>query len=264
MKNILAISFLANLSAFANSNAASKLYVCATPQNVDLDQSGYEALTWVEIGAVGSRGEAGTATNILTYNTWNTTVAQKAKGISDAGSPDLEVARIPTDAGQIILRAAGAVGNNNSYAFKELRADGAVGATGTVIYNRGLVLGPKRPGGRNEDFDVEVFTLGFQQQEIVVNPTAAGVAPYMTAIPTLSGTFTVGQTITLANGTWAGDATIGYTYQWYANNIAISGATASTFVLTSAQLTKRIVGRVTATNGAGTASATTAPSTAVS
>lgn len=257
-------AILASLAAFANSNAASKIYVCSTPQNVALDQTGYEALTWVEVGAVGSRGEAGTMTNVLTYNTWNTAVAQKAKGVSDAGSPELEVARLPTDPGQVILRAAAAVGNNNSYAFKELRADGAIGATGTVIYNRGLVMGPKRPGGRNEDFDLEVFTLAFQQQEIIVAPTSAGIAPYYTAAPAITGTATVGQTLTLGNGTWAGDITITYTYQWYANSIAIAGATASTFVLTSTQSGTRITGRVTATNGAGTASATTAPTAAVS
>lgn len=260
----LSLCLLANVSAFANANAASRMYICATAQNTALDQSGYEALTWVEITAIGSRGEIGKNTNVLTYDTWDTTVVQKAKGMTDAGSPELEVARIPTDPGQILLRTAAAVGNNNNYAFKELRSDGTTSTNGTVIYNRGMVAGPKRPGGRNEDFDIEVFTLLLQQEEIVVNPTAAGVAPYVTAIPTLSGTFTVGQTITLANGTWAGDATIAYTYQWYANNIAISGANASTFVLTSAQLGKRITGRVTATNDSGTASATTAPSAAVS
>jgi len=157
-------------AAFANSNAASKLYVCSTAQNADLDATEYAALTWVQIGAVGSRGETGKATNILTYDTWDTTVVQKAKGMTDAGSPAIEVARIPTDPGQVILRTGGAVGNNNSYAFKEERADAEAGGTGTILYNRGLITGPTRPGGRNEDFDLEVFTLALQQEEIVVDP----------------------------------------------------------------------------------------------
>lgn len=255
---------LLSVAAFANANAASKMYICSIAQNTVLDQSGYEALTWTEIKGIGSRGETGRITNVLNYDTWDTPVTQKAKGVTDAGSPELELARIPTDPGQILLRAAAVVGNNNNYAFKELRADGTTSTNGTVIYNRGLVGGPRRPGGRNEDFDLEVFTLMFQQEEIVVNPTASGVAPYVTAIPTLSGTFTVGQVITAANGTWAGDATITYTYQWYANNIAISGATAGTYTLLAAELGKRITARITATNGSGTASATTAPSAAVS
>jgi hypothetical protein len=254
---------LSAIAAHANANAASRLFVSSTAQNSELDQSGYEALTWVEIKAIGSLGEVGTSTNVLTYDTWDTTVTQKAKGISDAGSPELEVARLSSDAGQDILRTAGAVGNNNNYAFKELRADGTTADNGTVIYNRGLVSGPKRPRGRNEDFDVEVFTLMFQQAEIVVDPTGSGTAPYMTAIPTISGTEEVGETLTLANGTWAGDATITYAYAWYRNNVLIAGETASTYDLAAADLGKYITGRVTATNAAGQGYATTEPTGAI-
>ncbi len=264
MKKILSSTSLTSLvSAYANANAASKIYICATAQNSTLVQADYELLTWVEIGGVGSRGEMGKNTNILSYNTWGDGVVQKAKGMTDAGTVELEVARSSTDAGQVILRTAAAVGNNNNYAFKELRSDGPVGGVGSVFYNRGLVAGPKRPGGRNEDFDLEVFTLGFQQEEVLVAPSSAGTAPYFTAIPTLSGTFTVGQVITAANGTWAGDATITYQYQWFANNILISGATSGTYTLLAAQLGKRISVRVIATNLSGSASAMTAPSAAV-
>jgi hypothetical protein len=262
-KLLLATSFLANLAAFANSNAASKLYVCATAQNSDLDQSEFEALEWVEIGAVGSRGEMGKTTNMLTYNTWNTSVSQKAKGTTDAGSPELEVARLPGDAGQDILRTAAAVGNNNNYAFKEVRADGTTADNGTVIYNRGLVSGPRRPGGRNEDFDVEIYTLGFQQEEVLVDPTSAGVAPYVTANPAITGTAEDGETLTLGNGTWAGDATITYAYDWYANNVKLAGQNASTLLLATSHVGKRITGRVTASNNSGKGYATTAPTAAV-
>lgn len=168
MKNLL---LLTSVFAFANTNAATKIYVCATAQNDDLDQTAYEALTWVEVKGIGSRGEAGRNTNLVNYDTWDTEVTQKAKGVTDAGSPELELARIPDDAGQVILRTAAAVGNNNNYAFKEVRADAPVGGTPTILYNRGLVTGPKRPGGRNEDFDLEVFMLGFNQSELVVDPT---------------------------------------------------------------------------------------------
>tara|TARA_R110000851_G_scaffold66998_4_gene151131 strand:- start:281 stop:784 length:504 start_codon:yes stop_codon:yes gene_type:complete len=164
------LNLLTGVFAFANTNAAVSMFICATPQNVDVNQTAYEALTWVEITGIGSRGETGRSTNIVNYDTWDTTVTQKAKGVTDAGSPELELARIPTDAGQVLLRAAGVVGNGNNYAFKEERNDSA-GATATIIYNRGLVTGPKRPGGRNEDFDLEVFMLGFNQEEIVVDPT---------------------------------------------------------------------------------------------
>lgn len=249
MKNLMIIA----AAAFANANAASKLYVCATPQNAELSQGDYEALAWVEIKSVGSRGETGKITNILTYDTWDTTVIQKAKGMTDAGSPEIEVARIPTDPGQMILRAAGAVGNNNNYAFREVRADGTTPTNGTHKYNRGLVAGPRSPGGRNEDFDLEIFTLALQQEEIVVNPLAAGAAPVLTVIPAITGTAEVGETLTSSTGTFTGDAVITYAYQWFAGGVAISGANASTYDLTAAELGKIITVRVTATNDSGSA-----------
>lgn len=258
MKNLVK-----TVTAYANSNAASKIYVCATPQNTILSTGDYNALTWVEVSGVGSRGETGKKTNILNYNTWGDTVIQKAKGLTDAGSPELEVARIPTDPGQIILHTAAAVGNNNNYAFKELRADGLNGGTGTIFYNRGLVAGPTHPGGRNEDFDIEVFTLAFQQEEIVVNPTTSGTPPTLTVNPAITGTAEVGELLTSSTGTFTGDAVITYAYQWYAGGVAIAGATASTFTLTSTQLGKVITVRVVATNASGSAFGFSAATTAV-
>lgn len=250
--------------AFANANAASKFYICATPQNTDLNQAGYEALTWIEIKSLGSRGETGKQTNILTYDTWDRNVIEKAKGMTDAGSPEIEVARIATDPGQIILRAAGAVGNNNNYAFRESRNDGPLSTNGTQRYNRGLVTGPRSPGGRNEDFDLEVYTLGLQQDEIVVNPLSAGNPPVYTVNPAITGTATSGNILTVSNGTVTGDATITYEYQWFSGGSPIAGATNNTFLLTSAQVGKIMTARVIARNAAGFAVGNSAATSAVS
>lgn len=240
--------------AYANTNAGSKIYICATPQANDLVQADYEALSWIEIKQISNRGESGSNTNVLNFPTWDTKVIQKAKGLTDAGSPTIEVARVPTDPGQLALRAAAKT--NLNYAFKELRNDAVtVGGVGTVLYNRGLVTGPTRPGGGNEDFDIERFTLALQQEEIVVNPGAGGNAPKNTVLPAISGTATVGQTLTCTTGTFTGDATITYQFQWFAGGVAIAGATASTYILTSAELGKIIQARVQATNLSGTAQA---------
>ena len=247
----------------ANTNAASKWYVCAIPQNNPLTLADYTGLSWTQITGVGNVGETGKSTNVLTYNTWDTEVSDKAKGVTDAGSPTFEVARDPFDAGQDILRQAGAVGNNNKYAFKEVRADGPVNGTGTIFYNRGIVGGPTRPNGGNEDFDVEVFTLGFVQEEIVVEPSTGGNAPVLTAAPTISGTVKVGSTLTSSNGTFTGDATITYTYQWFADGVAIPGATGSTYDVPATDLGKKLMSRVTAQNTSGIAQGFSALTTAV-
>lgn len=237
----------------ANTNAASKWYVCETPQNTDLTEAEYESLTWTLIKGVGNVGETGKSTNVLTYNTWDTEVADKAKGVTDAGSPTFEVARDPFDPGQDILRAAGAVGNNNKYAFKEVRADGPVGGTGTIMYNRGIVAGPTRPNGGNEDFDLEVFTLGFVQEEIIVEPTQPGNPPQLSVAPAITGTAEVGETLTCSTGTFTGDAPLSYFYQWFAGGVAINDAIYSTYELTESELGKKMMCRVIAKNNAGSA-----------
>ena len=154
-----------------NSLQGSKAYICATAQATPLaDAAAYAALTWVEIKKIGNMSAIGTQTNMLSYNTWGDTVIQKAKGLNDAGNPTLEVMRDSADSGQDALRTASAT--NLNYAIKIERNDKLTsGGTNTIIYNRGLVGRPTRPQGGTEDFDVEVFTLAFQDLEIVVDPT---------------------------------------------------------------------------------------------
>lgn len=246
----------------ANTNAFSKFYVCATPQNNNLTEDDYNGLEWVLVSGLGNLGETGKSTNVLTYNTWETEVADKAKGITDAGSPTLEVARVPNDPGQEILRQAGAVGNNNKYAFKIQRADGPVGGVGTIQYNRGIVTGPTRPNGQNEDFDLEVFTLGLVQEEIVVPPTTRTGAPVMTAAPAITGTAQVGETLTCSTGTFTGTS-LTYSYQWFANGLVVSGAVESTYDLIEADLGKVFSCRVTARNDGGSATGFSNTTTAV-
>lgn len=155
----------------ANTSKGRRVYICATAQQSDVpDAATYAALTWVEILHVGSVGQRGTNTNIVNYDELNTTVTQKQKGISNAGDPVIECARTPADAGQILLRTAGLT--KLYYAFKIEDADKSGSQTlNTIYYNRGLVTGPVRPGGRNESFILENFTLGLVQQEIVVDPS---------------------------------------------------------------------------------------------
>ncbi|PCI03446.1 MAG: hypothetical protein COB78_10840 [Hyphomicrobiales bacterium] len=153
----------------ANTQKDVIFSICVTPQPADLNKAGFEALTFVSVSNVGNLGETGKSENILTYNTLDTAVAQKAKGVADAGNPTVECARLFSDPGQVALNAAAAT--NLQYAFKIERNDSPDGIlTNTIIYNRGLVTGPTRPNGGNEDFDLEVFTLALNQLEVVVDP----------------------------------------------------------------------------------------------
>jgi hypothetical protein len=86
---------------------------------------------------------------------------------------------------------------------------------------------------------------------------AAAPVPANTALPVISGSIVVGQTLTTTNGTWTNSPT-GYTYQWTRGGVNIAGATASTYTLVTADNTTNIAVVVTATNANGSATATSA------
>ena len=89
------------------------------------------------------------------------------------------------------------------------------------------------------------------------NSTAsvAGNAPANTVAPAVTGTATVGQTLSSTTGTWTGVPTPTYTYQWQRTGSNIGGATSSTYVLVNADAANTIRCVVTATNAVSAVSA---------
>jgi len=107
-----------------------------------------------------------------------------------------------------------------------------------------------------EQADVVTFTATLESGETIT----ATIGPYNTVLPAISGTLSGTNTQTSTSGTWAGDATITYAYQWQRANSAdandpswtnIAAATAATYALTVADAAKYIRCRVTATNSVG-------------
>ena len=157
------------------TQAGNKVFICTTAQNADLaDAAAFTALTFVEVKEVGRIGEFGISTNMVTYNTLATSVAQKGKGVTDLGSPEVECSRNITDAGQVAMRTAGSPTNQNAFALKVERSDTPTSGASpkpTRHFIRAVVSGPTRPNGGVEDFDLEVFTLGILQ--IIDAPASA-------------------------------------------------------------------------------------------
>lgn len=75
-----------------------------------------------------------------------------------------------------------------------------------------------------------------------------GSAPVNTVAPVVSGTATVGETLSTTNGTWLGAPAPTFTYQWQRTGSNIGGATSSTYVLVAADYANTIRCVVTATN----------------
>ena len=75
-----------------------------------------------------------------------------------------------------------------------------------------------------------------------------GAAPVNTVAPAVTGTATVGQTLSTTNGTWTGAPAPTFTYQWQRTGVDISAATSSTYVLVAADYANTIRCVVKATN----------------
>jgi len=93
--------------------------------------------------------------------------------------------------------------------------------------------------------------------------TALNAGPVNLAVPTISGTPALGATMTADTGRWATlPGVTSYAYQWKRNGVAISGATASTYNLVSADASTNLSVVVTPTDAQGTPAAGGAESVA--
>ena len=98
---------------------------------------------------------------------------------------------------------------------------------------------------------------------------AAKDKPSNTAPPTISGTPQLGSQLKATNGTWAGTTPITYKYQWSRCDTTggscsdISGATAQTYDLKQVDVGTALRIDVTATNGDGSATTTSAPTASI-
>lgn len=82
----------------------------------------------------------------------------------------------------------------------------------------------------------------------LVPPSRSKTAPVNKVVPSISGTFTVGQTLTSSDGTWDGFPPITYSRQWLRDGVPISGATGSTYTLVADDSGHIISATVTASN----------------
>jgi hypothetical protein len=95
-----------------------------------------------------------------------------------------------------------------------------------------------------------------------VTPVAPSLPIVEPEIPQISGSPLVGDTLSASTGNVTGE-TLTYTYQWLLDGVPITGATAVTYVITSADVGHQLSVLVTATNAGGNAVQTSAQSATV-
>jgi len=88
------------------------------------------------------------------------------------------------------------------------------------------------------------------------------VAPVFTSVPTISGVANHGSTLTATSGSVSG-GTVSSAYQWYADGVAISGATSTTYTIQTDDIGKVITVVQTATNIIGSTTSTSVATSAV-
>ncbi len=135
---------------------------------------------------------------------------------------------------------------------------GATGSTYTLV---------AADVGATIEAQVSATNAGGTAGPVTSPATAAVIAvgPVNSTLPTITGTAQQGQTLTAAPGTWVNTPTV-FAYQWLrctTTCAAITGATATTYVLAAADVGATIEVQVTATNTGGTAIATSLPTAIV-
>lgn len=123
------------------------------------------------------------------------------------------------------------------------------------------VVTDNRPTQGNTPVPV-VLATGAQASRVLAGPAIPVVvvsgslnpAPINTVLPVISGTM---GTLSATNGTWTNSPS-SFAYQWKRNGVDIGGATASTYVIVTADIGTTLTVAVTATNASGSTQATSA------
>ncbi|WP_137845676.1 hypothetical protein [Microbacterium sp. 2FI] len=157
-----------------------------------------------------------------------------------ASTPRIATAVTPTISG---TRAVGA----------RLTAITGTWTSGTTFSYQWLANGVAIVGATGASY---VLSSGTESKQISVTVTgrksgyatiakksAATTKVMRAATPTISGTAQVTRTLTASPGSWTAGTT--FSYQWYANGAAISGATSKSLTLTTAHYGKTVVVKVT-------------------
>jgi hypothetical protein len=216
-----------------------------------------------------------TVKNNLGSTTVDSAVSQPVGGGSGGGttapvntSPPL-VTGTAQD-GQTLSASTGSwSGSPTSYAYQWQRCDSSGGSCANVS---GATTSSYPLGSTDVDSTLRVTVTasnagGSATAQSAPSTVVAAVPPQSTAPPAVSGTDSTGQMLKSSTGSWTGTSPLSYGYQWQrcdssgAGCVNVSGATSSTYTLTSADAGSSMRVHVSASNSAGSAAATS-PATA--
>jgi hypothetical protein len=142
----------------------------------------------------------------------------------------------PTSYGYVWKRGSTIIANANASTYTTTSGD--IGQTITCAVTAGNTVGT----------NTAVSSNGVLITAIIATPIPAN-----TTAPAITGTSTIGSTLSCSNGIWSNSPT-GYSYQWKRSGINITNATTSSYITVTADVGNTITCVVTAVNNTGSAS----------
>lgn len=131
--------------------------------------------------------------------------------------------------------------SNVSFSYQWIRNSTAIsGATGSSYTLVAADL------GSYISVSVTASASGYTSVTTTSSSTSGVLAQLTAPVPTITGNTVVGSVLTADPGVW-GPAPVSLTYQWYRNNVAIAGATTTSYTLVTADDLTNITVQVTGT-----------------
>jgi fibronectin-binding autotransporter adhesin len=256
------LSFAYQWQRCNQSGAGCSAITAATGQAYTVAAADVGSTLRVQVSASNTAGSAQTLSDA-------TAVVVAAAAPANTSAPELSgVAQL----GQTLTVSTGAWSGQPppSYAYQWQRCDaaGANCANISAATDKIYVIVAADVGNRLQALVTATNSSGSATKASGQSATVSS-PPTATAAPTVSGSPTVGQTLTAGNGSWSGVPAPTLAVQWQrcdsvGNNCAdIAGAGGPSYALTAADVNHRLRIVVTASNSAGSTSASSSPTATV-
>lgn len=235
-----------------NTNAKTRAWIGAEPNNAIAVLADFEAVDWIEINEIEDIGEFGVEGSEQTFLSLKDGYVRKLKGSLNSGTLEMICARDPSDAGQNLAREA--AGDWDKRPFKiELNDKPTPTGENTVYYFRAPVMSAKSNYGNADNIVRTTFSLSIDGQiiELPAEPTVT-LAPAAGALA--AGTQATAYTATVTASGGIGTVSYAVTTGTLPDGLTLNAATGEISGTPTAAGTSNFT--ITATySGAGEASA---------
>jgi len=207
------------------------------------------------LAAASSHNWAPSPTGAWVANAINAMGAMTASAPSNSVAPSLSGT---VAVGQVLTCSSGIWSDPTCQFYYQWQTDDAVPGTYAVVstgVSGNQYTIQSADGGNHVRCVVTAVSVNGGTNSVTTTAVQPPGSPANTVLPAISGSTGLGATLTCSQGTWTGAPT-SYGYQWLRNGTNISGATASTYVITSTDQGTSLTCTVTATNSFGSRSAT--------